>query len=57
MESEDFPHLVQALDAVLRKLGGTARRWRFGPRPTPTPLPRGWGTTSYSPAETGPAPA
>ncbi|MER6048547.1 transcriptional regulator [Streptomyces sp. NPDC001793] len=28
-ESEDFPHLVQALDAVVRKLGGTARRWRF----------------------------
>ncbi|MFD4835242.1 IS21 family transposase [Streptomyces uncialis] len=28
-ESEDFPHLVQALDAVLRKLGGTARKWRF----------------------------
>ncbi|MFG2820942.1 hypothetical protein ACGFX4_16125 [Kitasatospora sp. NPDC048365] len=24
-ESEDFPHLVQ----VVRKLGGTARRWRF----------------------------
>ncbi|WP_370112866.1 IS21 family transposase [Streptacidiphilus sp. MAP12-33] len=28
-ESEDFAHLVQALDAVLRKLGGTARKWRF----------------------------
>ena len=28
-ESEDFPHLVQALDDVVRKLGGTARRWRF----------------------------
>ncbi|WP_306971527.1 IS21 family transposase [Streptomyces canus] len=28
-DSEDFPHLVQALDQVLRKLGGTARRWRF----------------------------
>ncbi|WP_406740617.1 Mu transposase domain-containing protein [Streptomyces atratus] len=28
-ESEDFPHLVQALDGVVRKLGGTARRWRF----------------------------
>lgn len=28
-ESEDFPHLVQALDEVVRKLGGTARRWRF----------------------------
>ncbi|MFI8086574.1 transcriptional regulator [Kitasatospora sp. NPDC086009] len=28
-ESEDFPHLVQALDQLVRKLGGTARRWRF----------------------------
>ncbi|MFD4318292.1 hypothetical protein [Streptomyces sp. NPDC058548] len=28
-ESEDFPHLVQALDDVVRRLGGTARRWRF----------------------------
>ena len=28
-ESEDFPHLVQGLDAVVRKLGGTARQWRF----------------------------
>ena len=28
-ESEDFPHLVRALDAVVRKLGGTARQWRF----------------------------
>lgn len=28
-ESEDFPHLVQALDDVVRKLGGTARRWRL----------------------------
>jgi hypothetical protein len=28
-ESEDFPHLVQALDAVLGALGGTARKWRF----------------------------
>ncbi|MEE4597416.1 transcriptional regulator [Streptomyces sp. DSM 41524] len=28
-ESEDFPHLIQALDEVMRKLGGTTRRWRF----------------------------
>ncbi|MGW3956855.1 Mu transposase domain-containing protein [Streptomyces sp. NPDC004752] len=28
-EREDFPHLVQALDQVVRKLGGSARRWRF----------------------------
>ncbi|MCD2191101.1 Mu transposase domain-containing protein [Actinomycetospora soli] len=28
-ESEDFPHLVEALDRVTRKLGGVSRRWRF----------------------------
>ena len=28
-ESEDQAHLVWAIDAVLRRLGGTARRWRF----------------------------
>ncbi len=28
-ESEDLPHLVEALDGVLRRFGGTARRWRF----------------------------
>ena len=28
-ESEDFPHLIEALDRVTRKLGGLTRRWRF----------------------------
>ena len=28
-EAEDFAHFVEALDAVLRRLGATARRWRF----------------------------
>jgi transposase len=28
-ESEDFPHLVEALDGVLRRLGGVTDRWRF----------------------------
>src|SRR5579859_151297 len=28
-ESEDQAHLVEAIDGVLRRLGGTARRWRF----------------------------
>jgi len=27
-DSEDQPHLIEALDEVLRRLGGTARRWR-----------------------------
>jgi transposase len=27
-ESEDQPHLIEGMDAVLRRLGGTARRWR-----------------------------
>jgi transposase len=28
-ESQDLAHLVEALDAVLRRFGGTTRRWRF----------------------------
>ncbi|MHC1561205.1 Mu transposase domain-containing protein [Actinomycetospora sp. C-140] len=28
-ESEDFPHLIEAVDRVTRKLGGLTRRWRF----------------------------
>jgi len=28
-ESEDFPHLVDAIDAVVRKLGGITQVWRF----------------------------
>jgi hypothetical protein len=27
--SEDFPHLVEALDGVLRRLGGVTNEWRF----------------------------
>lgn len=28
-EAEDFPHLVEVLDAVVRKLGGVSEVWRF----------------------------
>jgi transposase len=28
-ESEDQPHLIEALDAVVRRLGGVTRDWRF----------------------------
>jgi transposase len=28
-ESEDQPHLIEAIDRVLRMFGGTARQWRF----------------------------
>lgn len=28
-EKEDQPHLIEAIDGVLRRLGGTPRRWRF----------------------------
>jgi transposase len=28
-EGEDFPHLVEALDGVLRRLGGVSDSWRF----------------------------
>ena len=28
-EKDDQAHLVEAIDGVLRRLGGTSRRWRF----------------------------
>lgn len=28
-DAEDFPHLVEALDTVVRKLGGVTQVWRF----------------------------
>ena len=28
-ESEDQPHLIEALDQVVRRLGGVSRYWRF----------------------------
>ncbi|MEV6648687.1 IS21 family transposase [Amycolatopsis sp. NPDC051371] len=28
-DAEDFPHLIEALDTVVRKLGGTTHDWRF----------------------------
>ena len=28
-ESEDQPHLIEALDGVVRRLGGVTRYWRF----------------------------
>lgn len=33
-ENEELPHLVEAMDHVMRRLGETARRWRFDPTPT-----------------------
>lgn len=28
-ETDDQAHLIEGIDGVLRRLGGTARRWRF----------------------------
>ncbi|WBP87809.1 Mu transposase domain-containing protein [Kitasatospora cathayae] len=33
-EDQELPHLVEAVDLVLRRLGGTAGSWRFGRMPT-----------------------
>ena len=33
-ESMDHPHLIEAMDGVLRRLGGTARKWRTDRLPT-----------------------
>ncbi|MEU9290268.1 helix-turn-helix domain-containing protein [Streptomyces sp. NPDC048275] len=48
-ECEDFPHLVQALDAVVRKLGGTARRWRFDRMATVCYPSSGQVTAAFAP--------
>ena len=32
--AEDQPHLIEALDAVVRRLGGLTHRWRFDRWPT-----------------------
>ncbi|MFF4795986.1 hypothetical protein ACFY2M_41385 [Streptomyces sp. NPDC001276] len=45
-ESEDFPHLVQAL--VMRKLGGTARRWRLDRMATVCYPSSGQMTTAFA---------
>jgi transposase len=28
-DSEDQPHVIEGIDSILRRLGGTARKWRF----------------------------
>ncbi|MEU8512732.1 IS21 family transposase [Kitasatospora sp. NPDC048722] len=33
-EDQELPHLVEAVDLLLRRLGGTAGCWRFGRTPT-----------------------
>src|SRR6266511_1037807 len=36
-ETEDLPHLVEALDGVARRFGGTTRRWRVDRMATAIP--------------------
>jgi hypothetical protein len=54
-ESEDQPHLVEAIDGVLRRLGGTARRWRFDRMSTVVSPNRGrlLASSPKSPGTTG----
>jgi hypothetical protein len=33
-ESEHFPHFVEALDQLVRRLGGVTDGWRFDPMAT-----------------------
>jgi transposase len=47
-ESEDFPHLVQSLDEVMRKLGGTTRRWQFDRMATVCFPPSGQVTAAFA---------
>jgi hypothetical protein len=48
-ESEDQPHLIAAIDAVLRQFGGTARRWRFDRMGTVVVVGTGRVLASFAP--------
>ncbi len=48
-EAEDQPHLIAALDAVLRQFGGTARRWRFDRMSTVVAVGTGRVLASFAP--------
>ena len=47
-ESEDQPHLIEAIDRVLRQFGGTARRWRFDRMGTVVTVGRGEVLASFA---------
>ncbi|MCX4751026.1 IS21 family transposase [Kitasatospora sp. NBC_01287] len=47
-ESEQFPHLVEAIEQVMRRLGGTARRWRFDRMSTVCHPPTGKVTPGFA---------
>lgn len=48
-ESEDQPHLVQALDQVVRRLGGCTKTWRFDRMATVCHPPSGRITATFGP--------
>jgi hypothetical protein len=47
-ESEDFPHLVEALDGVVRRLGGITNEWRFDRMSTVVNPPTGHLTAAFA---------
>src|SRR5680860_114929 len=48
-ESEDQPHLVDALDGVVRRLGGCTKAWRFDRMATVCHPPSGKITATFAP--------
>jgi transposase len=48
-ESEDQPHLIEALDLVLRRLGGCTKAWRFDRMATVCHPATGKITSSFGP--------
>jgi len=51
-EAEDQAHLVEAIDGVLRRLGGTAREWRFDRMATVVDPQTGVVRSSFVPVAT-----
>lgn len=46
-QGEGLPHLVEAMDQVMRRLGGTAGRWCFDRLPEPCCAPDGRATPEF----------
>jgi hypothetical protein len=47
-DGNDFPHLVEAVDQVLRRLDGTPPQWRLDGMPTACAAPTGRLTTAFA---------
>ncbi|MFF0434852.1 IS21 family transposase [Streptomyces sp. NPDC004327] len=47
-DGDDLPHLTEAIDRTLRRLGGTPRRWRLDRTPVVCTIATGWPNPAFA---------